>query len=317
MRTWRILLIALQLVLLIPSFGMSQEMNECTTAIIDSIVDAKVQQVLADNIEQSIEAAASKTYKQHDNEMKDWYTGLGILVTIICVCVTVAGTFNPYLLNKRFEKRFDKKSREINDYISKLKEEIKRTNNQTQAMVLYMLAREKNNPGEKIELCKKVLEYYPSYYLGHKLLGVSYFRIKDLDKAIKSYSLTLDIDIDDTIYLARALAYSEDGQDDKAIADYNSATTINPHNDNAHYNKAFKLYRMGKYKDAHDSILEAIKLKEADKYYELSCLINERLGDNKAALEDAEKGLEIVTQEKKTRLDFFKKKINELKGEHS
>ena len=54
MRTWRILLIALQLVLLIPSFGMSQEMNECTTAIIDSIVDAKVQQVLADNIEQSV-----------------------------------------------------------------------------------------------------------------------------------------------------------------------------------------------------------------------------------------------------------------------
>lgn len=314
MRTWRILLIALQLMLLMPVFGLSQEMSMCTTVTIDSIVDAKVQQVLANNIEQSVEATASKIYKRHDNEMKDWYTGLGVLIAIICVCVTVAGALNPYLVNKQFEKRLDKKGIETDDYISKLKEEIIINKKQIQAMVLLALALEKINLDERIELCKKAVEYNPNYYIGYKLLGGSYFRIKDFNNAIKSYSLALDIDHDDKIYIARALAYSKDGQDDKAIADYNRAITINPYNDNAHYNKAFKLYNMGNDKDAHDSIVEAIKLKESAKYYELSCLINERLGNKIDALKDAEKGLGIITQDKKTRLDFFKKKIDDLKG---
>lgn len=318
MRTNRILLIIIQIVLFMPGFGMSQEMNAFTTVKMDSIVDAKVQQNLDNKIELYVDEV-SKAYQMHDNEMKDWYTALGTLIAIVCVVVSIGGVFSPYMVNKQFEKRLDEKEREMEDRVSEFKKEIEANKKQTQAMVYYLRAREKNNIDDKIKLCEKAVDCYSNYSLAYKLLGASYFRKKEYRKAIKYCSLALEIDDDENTFITRALAYSKDNQHDKAIADYDSAITINSTNDNMYFNKAQKLFNMGKVEDAKPIIEKAINLKEKARYYELSCRIYEELNDKASALDAAQQGLKIVKaeiakSEKKTWLDFFEKKINDLGG---
>ncbi|MBR4624590.1 MAG: hypothetical protein IKO56_03520, partial [Alphaproteobacteria bacterium] len=123
MRTIRILLIIIQIVLFMPGFGMSQETNAFTTVKIDSIVDAKVQQNLNNKIELYVDKV-NTAYQKHDNDMKDWYTGLGTLIAIVCVVVSIGGVFSPYMVNKQFEKRLDEKEREIEERVSEFKKEI-------------------------------------------------------------------------------------------------------------------------------------------------------------------------------------------------
>lgn len=315
MRTIRILLIIIQIVLFMPGFGMSQETNAFTTVKIDSIVDAKVQQNLNNKIELYVDKV-NTAYQKHDNDMKDWYTGLGTLIAIVCVVVSIGGVFSPYMVNKQFEKRLDEKEREIEERVSEFKKEIEENKKQTQAMVFYLRALKKNDLFEKIELCKKAIEYNPDYYLAYKLLGGSCFRKENYREAIEYYSIALEKDPkDDTTYIARALAYSKDNQHDKAIADYDSALAINSTNDNIYFNKAQKLFNMGKVKDAGPIIEKAINLKEKARYYELSCRIYEMLGDKVSALNAAQKGLEFVKKlEGKSWRSFFEKKINDLGG---
>lgn len=335
MRTCRILFFILQFVLLMHGFGMSQETNVCNQARIDSIVDAKVQQVLVNNVERYVETEANKIYQKHDNDMKDWYAGLGILIGIVCVLVTIAGTLSPYINYKQFEKRLDKKEEEVNDLSNDLKMKVEKFElqfqedynkkmkdiNQIQAMVLYNRAIEKrNNITERIELCKSAIEYSPDFFLAYKLLGAAYFLDKKYKEAITYYTKALEIDKDDETFVNRALAYSKLGEHKNAIDDYDNAIRLNPKYANAYYNKARKLFNMGEQHDeaAREAIREALKLKETALYYGLSCNINERLGSNnecledwKTALNDAQKGFEISTPKPKS--EFFSKKIEEYK----
>lgn len=298
----RILLVILH-TLLICSLANAQNTNVYDTILLDSIADAKIQQILDNKIEKTVEVVARKTYIQHDDEMKNRYDWVGILIAIACVYITVAGALIPYLVNRYHIHRMDNKENEIIKHY-----------NLAQATLLYMLAKETKDISKRIELCKKAIEYNPSYFLAYKLLGRSYFLIEDFDNAINYYRMALDIDIDDEIYVNRALSYSKNNQADKAITDYNSAIAINPNNDKAYYNKAVKLLRMGKAEEAGPIIEKAKDLKRYPQYYELSCLINEKIGNNVAALKDAEIGLNIIQHEEKTLANFFIKKIDELKG---
>lgn len=94
-----------------------------------------------------------------------------------------------------------------------------------------MTAYKNENWQEMSTISDSVIKYYPKSKFGYFFKGLALDLLGDYKLAIKYYSVAVKLDptVPD-IYQNRALAYLQDKQYDKAIADYNAALKLDPDN---------------------------------------------------------------------------------------
>lgn len=278
MKITRLFLLLLILLAMIPNRAVAGDTIVCTTAQIDSLVDARVQQVLAVEIERSASAAANEKYIQHDNEMKNRYTWLGILIAL-------AGAFIPYLVNKGYEKRLEKKEEEVDEGLKtaekemlrrlakiaaenkrKIKDEI-----ETRTVKLDKEIQEHDKKlkevSDQIETMvknAKISEEESAKYVKLSALITQAIAENELNKKIELYTEAIKINPNIAgLYINRGIAYAHKGEYDKAIKEnFDEAIRININDAEAYYNRGFAYYKQDEYVNAIKNYDKAIDINE-------------------------------------------------------
>ena len=103
-------------------------------------------------------------------------------------------------------------------------------------------------------------------------------------------------------YYNRGDAYSEIGEYEKAVADYNKAIQVDPNDADAYYNRGCTYGEMGEYDKAIADFNKAIELapNDADAYYNRGCAYSEK-GEAPEAVNDLEKCIGLSTDAELTK----------------
>lgn len=167
---------------------------------------------------------------------------------------------------------------------------------------------EKEDYDEAYSCIKQSIDIKPNYAYAHYWLGSVYSSkgkhfetIKSDDEAIKLYPNYV------SAYIARGWAHIMIGNSDNALKDFNKVTSLNPKSHKGYDGQGFiYLYLQKNYKKAIKSFTKAINIKN-DKWRYYSCRSEayENIQENKKALADLEKALELDPQNK----DLISKKL--------
>ena len=88
--------------------------------------------------------------------------------------------------------------------------------------------------------------------------GATYSQKGEFDKAISNYNKAIELNPKFAVaYLDRGFTYSKLGEDDRAISDYNKAIEINPRYAVAYYNRGRAYYLKGEYDKSWEDVKKA------------------------------------------------------------
>ena len=239
------------------------------------IEDLQQQQVLLKQQYVELQHIAEFNIEQY-HEKTAWIIGLfGVGIAII---VGLAGLFPPYLLNKKYDKQFEKNIKEANDNIKECNGRISK---------LEAMQNELPQMKETIEKSKQDLQE-----IIKEIQAIQYF-----NEALKSTDLTKQIELYDQAielsskfaeaYNNRAITKSKLGQKDQAIEDFNKAIELNPEDAEAYYNRANTKSDLGQKDQAIEDYNKAIELNPEDAVvYFNRAIVTSKLGQKDQAIED-------------------------------
>jgi len=129
------------------------------------------------------------------------------------------------------------------------------------------------------------IELIPAYRIDkyHRQAN-AYSEKGDYDNAIANYNKAIELNPESSraaIYYNRGIAYSKKNDFDRAIADYNKAIEINPNDAEIYFNRGGAYYRKGDIDKAISDTNKASEIdpKDAYSYYRLACLYSLKNND--------------------------------------
>ena len=141
---------------------------------------------------------------------------------------------------------------------------------------------------------QKLKKTYPNSPYTHYFQSLLYFYDANAAEALISIDKALEIRSNlDMAWNAKALIYLFWEKKHKALAFFQKAYNIDPHNYNYSYNLAFVLSQLGQYKEALSYLTQSLKIKVNHSYsYYLRALIHSKNGNTEIAIasfQEAEK----------------------------
>lgn len=190
-----------------------------------------------------------------DAEMERLVSMVGIIATIYTVLGALIVFRAPYEIDKRITK--------LNEYTSQASEAAEEA--KYQAKILDVIVR--GNDGDltsfsKIRKMTEIVEAYPNRRDAYLERGFLYDNMKRYDEAINDYLIALKLsgNSDAACFNDIAVAYSNKGDEHKALKYYEKAIELSPNDAEYYTNRGACFDGLGEYKKALNDYKKAIKL---------------------------------------------------------
>lgn len=151
------------------------------------------------------------------------------------------------------------------------------------------------------KLVKRDPDYVENYASTYYNRGTAYSNKGEYDKAIKDYNKAIELNPDFAgAYNNRGFAYYHQSDYDKAIENYNTAIELNPDDVGAYNNRGAAYANVGNYKKTIEDFTKAIELNpdSHEAYYNRGLAYTEK-GDSDKASKDYNKAIELKKAYKK------------------
>lgn len=205
--------------------------------------------------------------KQEAERMFDIYTThVSWVIGLFGVLVALFGAALPYLINRNYEKRIEKK---IADHDEEIKQSRQSLSDQSQKNEQLMSELEGvkghvdnvessiKEMQEQVKQSEDEARKSASMAEANALFTVAWNE-KDTDKRISLYTEVLEIDPKNAMaYNNRGYAWVEKGDYDRATEDYNKAIKLSPQLAETYYNKGVLYRRQGDYDQAIENYTKA------------------------------------------------------------
>lgn len=246
--------------------------------------------------------------KQEAERMFDIYTThVSWVFGLFGVLVALFGAALPYLINRNYEKRIEKK---IADHDEEIKQSRQSLSDQSRKNEQLMSELEgvKNHVDQVESSIKKMQEKMKQSEEQARQSAITAkasalfskaLKEKDTDIKISLYTEVLDLDPQSAeAHNNRGAAYSEKGEYDKAIRDYDEAIKLNPQFAKAYYNRGNAYLDKREYDKAMQDYNEAIKLnpKYAEAYYNRGNVYCNK-GEYDKAIQDYDEAIKLNPQD--------------------
>lgn len=158
-----------------------------------------------------------------------------------------------------------------------------------------ILLQERDSPAAQIARVNRLIERYPDEPLAWQTRGMIYAEQGDFERALADYERALEFDAQTTsIHINRAGAYFRMGDYERALAEYDRALELDPEDDNNFVRRGNVYLRMSDYERAIFELDRAIEINpDNDRAYLTRGNAYLALGDYDRALNDYDRAIEI------------------------
>ena len=146
-----------------------------------------------------------------------------------------------------------------------------------------------------INLCNEALSLNPNNALAYCGCGTAYSELGQNERAIQDYDKAIELNPNyATAYNNRGESYRHLGQYERAIQDYDKAIELNPNDDYAYNNRGISYNDLGQYERAIQDYDKAIELNpNFDWAYNNRGVAYQNLGQYERAIQDYDKAIEL------------------------
>ena len=281
---------------------VSSQKNQTTNKILNKTTETKISNNQQNTVlpPEQILIESQRNFDRTLNILNIVLTGIGILVALIAIFVTIAiglGLFQ-YRRWSKIRKDAEKNLKYIQAIKKRVEQEVEESIKKIKEIPIEKISK------EEIDYLKHRIEDLEIFGISSPydlfVKGLSFYEKKDYESALKAYNKAIELKPNDEgIWNNKGIVLKHLGKHEDALKAYEKAIELKPNEAVMWYNKGSTLLKLGKFEEALKAFDKAIELdpNDSDAWFNRACYYSLKK-NKKESLTNLKKAIELNSKSK-------------------